>query len=173
MEKVIQIEGQNIGISGGSTGTEVIRHNGVEVSRKFSLMGGTHVFTVNENGAPAIYEVSLKSAWHGMSYTASIKKNGNVVHTESIDNSATAIVVSAIVALPFALAIFGNPSEADHHAAIIEEYQRAHPVASAFTPNEIFEEECKYSSYLFFSETGNGRSSCSFGFFWNVSVEEM
>lgn len=174
MDKVIQIAGHNIGISANNTGTEVIRYDGAEVSRKLSIMGATHVFTVSEAGSPVAFEVTLTMAWHGMSYTLVVKKNGIIVCSETIDNGTSgAMIWFLALVVPFVLAIIGNPSEEAHHLAIIKEYQQTHPIASAFVPDAIFKEECKYESHILYSTTMNGLSNCSIGYFWSISVSKM
>ncbi len=170
MEKVIQIDGHNIGITNESTGTEIIRHNGIEVSRKFTLKGGTHIFTINENGSAVIFEICLKMAWHGFYTKILIKKNGLPVYTGDLSSVAAGIFGWAIWVLPLILAIVGNPSNDHHQLAMVSEYKKSNPYASIFIPSEVVNESCKYRSYLLFSTTENRLNICSVGYFWHVSV---
>jgi len=100
MEKVIKIDGHNIGIYRSEMGKEVVRYDGVEVSSKFSMTGATHIFTVNEDGDPVIFEVVFKSPW--VSCSVSIKKNGKLVHAmreENLIGYIILIICAAIIAI--------------------------------------------------------------------------
>jgi hypothetical protein len=167
---MVKIDGQNIEIISNNFGQEVVKYNGEEVSSKFSIMGATHIFTVSESGAAAIYEVKLKNSWHGMSVDIQIKKNGSVSYTGEISNIAGSIgwiIAISIFAVPYAL----NPSKDKHYAAMTAEFQKEHPIVSEFTPDSLFESMCKYNDYFFFSETKYENKTCTIGFFGKVIVK--
>jgi hypothetical protein len=64
------------------TGRENIFYEGVKVSSKLSMLGGTHVFQVIEIGETVNYEVELRSRWHGCSYSTTIRRNGILIYTD-------------------------------------------------------------------------------------------
>lgn len=102
MERVIHLDGHNIGITSSSFGHETISHDGVTMSKGFSIMGGTHVFTVKEGESTATYEVRLRGSKSGMSCQVTIKKNGVEVHTEAVSTAKTAVlgwVVATVIFL--------------------------------------------------------------------------
>ena len=169
--KLIKVDGNNIEVLNNGIGQETIKYNGEEVSKKFSLMGATHIFTVNEGGAAALYEAKLTNSWHGMSVSIQVKKNGNTVYSENIFSPSGVIgwVVSiAIFIMPIAL----NPSKEDHYAAMAAEYKKEHPIAAEFTPDAIFESLCKYEDHFFFSKTVSGNKTCTTGLFGKVMLND-
>ncbi|MBI3502263.1 MAG: hypothetical protein HY063_10765 [Bacteroidetes bacterium] len=68
-----------IEIENSLTGKETIKHNGKEVSSKRTMMGGIHIFKVNEDNEEVQYEVDIKSRWHGFGHYVTIRRKGELI----------------------------------------------------------------------------------------------
>jgi len=109
----IVVDGQTITLATNALGLQAISYNGVEVSRKYFLVGGSHAFTVNEEGSATAYVVRLKAALSRMSFDILIKKNGHealetIRRISFIEFSTYWLVILALILTP----ILTTPSKA-------------------------------------------------------------
>jgi hypothetical protein len=63
------------------TATEIVRYDGVEKSRRSSLLGMTHTFEVTEDGTPVRYDVTTYLKWHGAG--CRIQRNGQLIFSHT------------------------------------------------------------------------------------------
>jgi len=81
--KTIVYNGHQIQLPGMSlTGKEEIKYDGRVVSSKRTIVGGTHIFKVKENGEDVDYEVELGTRWHGFTSWCVVRRNGKVIYTD-------------------------------------------------------------------------------------------
>ena len=82
MSKVptVMYKGHKIEIS--NLAKEKVIYDEKEVSTKVTVAGGTHIFTVNEDGKPIQYEVTLGVRWHWMSNWHEVRRNGVLIFTD-------------------------------------------------------------------------------------------
>ncbi len=64
------------------TGLEIVRYDGQVVSRKRSILGATHVFEAEEDGATVEYTVAIGTKWHGFAATCRIYRDGELLFTD-------------------------------------------------------------------------------------------
>lgn len=128
MERVIQLDGHNIGIVSNLFGQEAISHYGVTMSKGFSVMGGTHIFTAKEGESTATYEVRLRASKSVMACQVTIKKNGVEVFTEAVIAQTAIITWIAIFVIMFAIFLFVIPR--------LDRFQRAMTAKAPKLTNE-------------------------------------
>ncbi|GAB4416673.1 MAG: hypothetical protein OHK0039_26210 [Bacteroidia bacterium] len=61
------------------SGHETVHYEGELVSRKWSLRGASHLFTVDEDGYQVTYEVVIGSDWHSFQPRVEIRRNGKLI----------------------------------------------------------------------------------------------
>ena len=64
------------------TGRESLLYNGIEMAGKLSAFGGTHIFTVNENGENVQYEGRFGMRWHGASWWVELRREGKIIFSD-------------------------------------------------------------------------------------------
>ncbi len=80
--KTIMYNGNRIDAPGSTIGgLEAIRYNGEIVSSKRSILGMTHNFEVEEEGALVRYEVRIGTRWTGFA-TCTVHRNGELLFTD-------------------------------------------------------------------------------------------
>ena len=81
--KTIAYKGHNIQIQEMSlTGVEKVLYDGKQVSFKRTMTGGTHIFTVKEDGEDVVYEVEIGLRWHGFTSWSVVRRNGVVIYSD-------------------------------------------------------------------------------------------
>ncbi len=78
--KTIISNGHRVEIKGW--GKERIYYDGQEMSGKWSMMGSSHVFRVQEDGQEVQYEVAIGIRWHGCSYWVEVRRSGELIYTD-------------------------------------------------------------------------------------------
>jgi hypothetical protein len=81
--KIVVYKGHRIEIK--PEGTEIIRYDGKEVSRKNSFLGATHVFQVSEEGENVEYKVEIGSRGI-VGVWCEVTRNGDILFTDRMPN---------------------------------------------------------------------------------------
>lgn len=61
--------------------TEKVFYDGRQMTSKFTVFGGTHVFRVEEDGESVTYEIEIHSGF--MAPWIKIRRNGIVIYTDN------------------------------------------------------------------------------------------
>ena len=61
-------------------GTEKVFYDGRQMTSKFTLLGGTHAFEIEENGERVTYEVEISAM--GWSPCVKIRRNGILIYSD-------------------------------------------------------------------------------------------
>lgn len=81
--KTLYTNGHRIDAPGSSlSGFEVVRYDGEQVSRKWSILGAKHAFTAQEDGRNVDYLVEIGTRWLGFTATCRIIRDGEVLFSD-------------------------------------------------------------------------------------------
>jgi hypothetical protein len=69
-----------IQITGGFK--DEVRYDGQVVSSRATWSGGTHIFSVKEDGEDVQYEVEYRTRWLGFGSWATVRRNGRVIFSD-------------------------------------------------------------------------------------------
>ncbi len=72
--------GHQIGIKGW--GSEAVFYDGKKVAGGMSMVSGSYVFRVNEDGEDVQYDVTISLRWHGCSYWSEVRRRGEIIYTD-------------------------------------------------------------------------------------------
>jgi hypothetical protein len=81
--KTIMYSGHKIQTPGMSlTGKEEVKYDDRIVSSKYSMLGATHIFSVQEDDENIQYEIELGTRWHGLGMWTIVRRNGVVIYSD-------------------------------------------------------------------------------------------
>ncbi len=72
----------NYRIEDGLYAKDQVIYDGKEVSCKWTVVGSTHVFRVNEDSEEVQYDVTIGTRWHGFSWWCEVRREGQIIYTD-------------------------------------------------------------------------------------------